>query len=101
MPNANAGPGRPAINQIVVVLTPVFAFVAAAVAGWAARKFPGLHLDGTQITALMVLIATSALTMAVKWLHGWQAHEAALRAAARPPLPAHANGSPAPDQVGG
>ena len=64
------------MNRIVVLLTPLFAALAGAAASWLAENFPGSpQIDETQLTALIVAAATSALAMAAKWLHGWQKHE--------------------------
>lgn len=65
-----------AINQIVVLLTPLFALLAGSIAAWVGKHIPGVTLDATQLTALIAAVATAALTMAIKWLHGWQKHEA-------------------------
>ncbi len=64
-------------NRIVVLLTPIFVGLSAALASWIADHFPGApNLDTTELTAVMVLAAASALTAAAQWLHGWQKHEA-------------------------
>jgi hypothetical protein len=63
------------IGRFVALLTPIFAVVAGAVAGWVAQKIPGVQLDQTQIAAFMVVASTSALTAAWKWLQGLQQHE--------------------------
>jgi len=63
------------VNRVVVLLTPIFAGLSACIVGWVA-KFPGGPvLDGTELTALMVAGAASALGAAVKWLDGWQKDE--------------------------
>jgi hypothetical protein len=62
------------IGRFVAFFTPVF----AAGAGWAASYLAihaGIKLDPAQVTAFMVVVATSALTAALKFLHGWQLHE--------------------------
>jgi hypothetical protein len=62
------------IGRFVAFFTPAF----AALAGWAASylaSHAGITLDPTQVTAFMVVVATSALTAALKFLHGWQLHE--------------------------
>lgn len=66
------------MNRVVALLTPlVFAPVAAVVTGWLGQHFPGLgHLDPTQLVALEIAGFTGAVAAAVKWLHGWQKHEA-------------------------
>jgi hypothetical protein len=63
------------IGRFVALLTPIFAVLAGAVAGWVAEKIPGVQLDQTQVAAFMVVASTSALTAAWKWLHGLQQHE--------------------------
>lgn len=66
------------INRLVVLATPIFVGLAAALASWIAEHFPGAPaLDTTELTAVMVLAAGSALTAAAQWLHGWQKHEKA------------------------
>ena len=63
------------VGRFVALFTPIFAALAGAIAGWVAQQMPGVELDPTQITAFMVVISTSALTAAWKWLHGLQQHE--------------------------
>ena len=36
------------INRIVVLLTPLFALLAASVAAWVGKHIPGVKLDATQ-----------------------------------------------------
>jgi hypothetical protein len=62
------------LPRVVTLLTPVFAIAAAVVAGWIG-KATGAVVDQGQITVLMSLAATSALTAAWKWMQGWQQHE--------------------------
>jgi hypothetical protein len=63
------------IGRFVAILTPFFAILAGGIAGWVAKKFPGVHLDTGQIVAFMVAAATAALTAAFKFMAGWQQHE--------------------------
>jgi hypothetical protein len=63
------------IGRFVAVLTPFFAIFAGGLAGWVARKFPGVHLDPGQVVAFMVAAATAALTAAFKFMAGWQQRE--------------------------
>jgi hypothetical protein len=64
------------LGRFVAVLTPVFAVGAAWIAALAARHIPGVVLDQAEITSLMLAVATTAAASALKWLHGWQKHEA-------------------------
>jgi predicted anti-sigma-YlaC factor YlaD len=81
MSDATSTPPEPTsmLNRVVVVLTPFFALLAGSIAAWIGDHVPGVKLDSTQLTALIVAVITAVLTMALKWLHGWQQHEAALR----------------------
>ena len=63
------------IGRFVALLTPIFAALAGVLAGWVANMIPGVVLDQSQIAAFMVVVSTSALTAAWKWLHGLQQHE--------------------------
>jgi hypothetical protein len=65
-------------NRIVVLLTPlVFVPVSAAVSAWVAQHFPGMNLDPAVVTGFAAAGALSALTMAYRWIDGWQAEEQA------------------------
>jgi hypothetical protein len=84
------------VGRFVAILTPLFAILAGGMAGWVAKKFPGVQLDSGQIVAFMVTAATAALTAGFKFLTGWQQHEqnvadgkspAIKPAATRPPQP--------------
>jgi len=79
-------------GSIVAALTPLIAIVAGWLTAVAAKHIPGLQLDPTQITAVMIATITSVLGVAVKWLHGWQRHEArvATQPAIEEPHPAFA-----------
>lgn len=79
---ATAGTPTPAptaegslIGRFVAILTPIFVVLASGIAGWVAKKIPGVHLDAGQIVAFMVAVATAVLTAAFKYLSGWQQHE--------------------------
>ena len=65
-------------NRIVAFLTPlVFVPVAGWAAQWSAQHLPGVpNLDPAQLTGIFATGAVAALTMAFKWLQGWQQHEA-------------------------
>jgi hypothetical protein len=63
------------LGRFVALLTPVFAVASAWVAGTVAQAVPGAHLDQGQLATFMVAAATAALTVAWKWLQGWQQHE--------------------------
>jgi hypothetical protein len=80
MPDSSqqSAPTSSILNRVVVVLTPFFALFAGSIAAWVGEHLPGVQLDPAQITALIVAVVSAALTMAVKWLHGWQRHEADL-----------------------
>jgi hypothetical protein len=75
-PAPSPGPGETSlIGRGVALLTPLFALLAGGIAGEASHLVPGLKLDKSQLVAFMVVVATSALTSAWKWLDGWQQHE--------------------------
>lgn len=64
-------------NRLVALLTPFLVGVAGWIAAWLAENMPGLPpLDEGWIAASFVAGALSALTMAYKWIDGWQKHEA-------------------------
>jgi len=63
------------IGRFVALLTPIFAVAAGYLAGIVAQYIPGANLNQAEVTAFMVIAATSALTAAWKWLQGWQQHE--------------------------
>ena len=63
------------VGRFVAILTPFFAILAGGLAGWVAKKFPGVQLDTGQIVAFMVAAATAAITAGFKFLSGWQQHE--------------------------
>jgi hypothetical protein len=65
-------------NRIVAFLTPlVFVPAAGWIAQWSAQHLPGVpNLDPAQLTGIFATGAVAALTMAFKWLQGWQQHEA-------------------------
>ena len=63
------------LGRFVALLTPVFVVAAGWVAGVVARAVPGAHLNQGELVAFMVTAATAALTVAWKWLQGWQQHE--------------------------
>lgn len=63
-------------NRIVVVLTPlVFVPAAASVSGWIAEHFPGVAIPQGGVLGIMGAAALAALTLAYKWIDGWQKHE--------------------------
>jgi hypothetical protein len=63
------------IERVVVLLTPIFVGLAGWVAELAARYLPGTPaLDRAQLTAVFIFGGTSALTAAIKWLHGRSQH---------------------------
>lgn len=64
------------LNRIVALLTPVFAGLAGSLADWLAQNVPGgPQLDKSELTAVFVAGAVTALGAAYKWLDGWQKHE--------------------------
>jgi hypothetical protein len=64
-------------NRVVAVMTPVFTLAAAALTGYVAKHFPGLpRIPASEIAALEGVVALSAAAAALKWIHGWQQHEA-------------------------
>lgn len=71
------------INRVVVVLAPLYAGAAGAIATYAADKLPWLGSVVPDVPgALAAIFASVTLTAgaaAYKWLDGWQAHETAMR----------------------
>ena len=63
------------INRGVILATPFVTVGAAWVAGLIARHVPGVKLDQTQIVSFMIAIVVVCLSLAWKWLQGWQQHE--------------------------
>lgn len=63
-------------NRVVAFFTPVLA-AAGAVGSGLAQKYLGVSLPPEAVTAVEVTVATSITAMGFKWLHGWQAFEAA------------------------
>jgi hypothetical protein len=79
-PSLAAAPAQPQSEgslrgSVVALLTPLVALAASWLASWVADKVPGAHLDPAQITAVMVATVGAVLTIAWKWLQGWQSHE--------------------------
>ena len=71
-----AVPGEGSLRGLAVtVLTPFASVFAGWLSGVVANNVPGVTLDKTQVTTFMITVATTVLGMALKWLHGWQAHE--------------------------
>jgi hypothetical protein len=62
-------------GSTVALLTPFLALAASWLAGVVARGVPGVTLDPSQITAVMVAVVGAVLTVAWKWLQVWQRHE--------------------------
>jgi hypothetical protein len=62
------------IGRVVAILTPIFAAIAAEIAGWTAKEI-GVELNKAEIVAFMIAVATTALTAGWKWLEGLQKHE--------------------------
>jgi len=63
-------------NRIVVTLTPiVFVPAAASASGWVAEHFPGVDVPAGGVLGLMGAGALAALTLAYKWVDGWQKGE--------------------------
>jgi len=57
-------------ERIVSFCLPFFALASAWITGLVIRYFPGApHLDRDQLTALMSVIATTALVAGFKWMH--------------------------------
>lgn len=61
---------------MVAIVTPFAGLAAGWVAGLVARSVPGVHLDRSQVTTFMVSAVVAVVGSGLKWLHGWQAHEA-------------------------
>lgn len=63
-------------NRIVILLTPlIFAPAAGWVSAYVADHFPGLNLDEAAVAGVFVAGALSAVTLAYKWVDGWQKAE--------------------------
>lgn len=61
---------NPYIGRIVVLLTPVFAGVAAWLVAWIAENLPGSPVvDGSELTALSVAGALAAGGAVIQWLN--------------------------------
>lgn len=60
------------IERVVVVLTPIFAALAAWITGLIGTHFPGVHIDSSQIIALEIAGFTGAAAIVWKWLEGRQ-----------------------------
>jgi hypothetical protein len=64
-------------NRIVILLTPlVFAPAAGWVSAYVAQHFPALNLDSTAVMGVFIAGAISAVTLAYKYVDGWQKLEA-------------------------
>jgi hypothetical protein len=73
-------------GTVVSALTPLLAIAASWISGVAAKHIPGANLDPTQVTAVMIATITAVIGVALKWLHGWQRHEARVVAGAASPV---------------
>jgi hypothetical protein len=62
-------------GSVVALVTPFVAMAASWLAGVVGKLVPGVELDPAQITAMMVAVVGAVLTVAWKWLQGWQRHE--------------------------
>jgi hypothetical protein len=61
------------VERVVVLLTPLFAALAAWVVAVVANNVPGSpKLDSTDLTALMISGVLGAVSLVLKWLHGRQ-----------------------------
>lgn len=82
-------------NRVVVLLTPVL-FVP--VAGWVTVKAAqlGLNLDHDQVVGAFVAGGLAAITMAYKFLSGWQAYEAQIADPDKKPILAPGHQDPPP-----
>lgn len=64
-------------NRVAVLLTPlIFVPLAGAASAWLAKNFPGIAFSTDVVTGFAAAGAISALTVAYKWIDGWQADEA-------------------------
>lgn len=82
-------------NRVVVLLTPIL-FVPAA--GWVTVKAAqlGLTLDNDQVVGAFVAGGLAAITMAYKFLTGWQAYEAQIADPMKKPILAPGHQDPPP-----
>ena len=85
-------------GTLVAALTPVIAMVASWITGVAAKNIPGLALDPAQVTAVMIATITAVIGVALKWLQGWQRHEARVAEGTAAPVKPAVVASPA-DQL--
>lgn len=70
-------------NRVAIALSPLFIAASGATMVLVARYFPlvGHTLSGADVTILFTAGGTYAVSLLLKWLHGWQAHEKATRPA--------------------
>lgn len=64
------------VNRVVAIVAVVIVTPAtAAASGWLAKNFPGVQLPTAAIATAVLGGAAGAVTIAYKWLDGWQQHE--------------------------
>ena len=87
------------INRVVVLLTPLAATLAGLVAAWLADHAPLIadQVDEGSLTAIFIAAATSVVTMAYKWLDGWQDYEEQLADPEMHPVLAPSHVGPPPE----
>lgn len=61
-------PENPYLGRIVVLLTPLFVGIAGLITAWVGKHFPGVEIDGTELSALFVAGALAAGGAVIKWL---------------------------------
>lgn len=103
------------IERMVVLVSPLFAALAAVLTAWLTKHFPGApKIDKTGVSSLMITAFVGAIGLVLKWLHGRQkpavasglvknptAALAIETATAGPPGPAGAPGAQGPPGVAG
>lgn len=64
-------------NRVVLLAAAPIGIAAGAANAWVATKFPGLpHFSNGQVTALAIAGFASVVTLAYKYVDGWQKAEA-------------------------
>lgn len=66
-------------NRLVILATPIAAALAGYICTWTTKHIAFLHLDQGQTTAVFISGIGLVVTMAYKWLDGWQKHEQSVR----------------------
>lgn len=83
------------INRVVALLSPILVALGASVGTWLVNHLPLVadQINGDQISAVFIALATAGIAMAYKWLDNWGKHE-------RASIPVPPAVQPAPVEVG-